>query len=352
MSYYIRDKLPVESVFGTRRPTINEFFLSSYTLSVYNGCEFGCPYCDGWAYNPQSFSEAVRVPLDLPQRLAEELNHIDRGDMIAITALSDPYQPAEQTYRITRQVLQRMADAGQPCLVLTKSPLVLEDIPVLQQINQRSLAIVMTTLLTVDRFVSERIEGKAPLPVLRLEMLSQLKRAGIPVGVAMVPIIPYVNDTDYVVRKVLKACAERGVDFVVWDYLYMPNKQHHIRIGEMLAHLGSYPNSYYRDIYGEQQLPNAQYRAERNLEILRRCDQIAIQTPAPHRLYAGKLNPVNEAALLLKHTAFRNALQGQHRIADMHRELADLVYRGEATPEKLGVSPLWHTIRPILGYDV
>jgi DNA repair photolyase len=248
--------------------------------------------------------------------------------------------------------LQQFADVGQPCLVLTKSPHVLEDIPLLQRINQQSLAIVMTTLLTVDRFVSERIEAKAPLPALRLEMLSKLKRAGIPVGVAVVPIIPYVNDTDYVVRKVFNACAEREVDFVIWDYLYMPNKQHHIRIGEMLAHLGSYPNSYYRDIYGDQPLPDARYRAERNLEILRRCDQAGLKTPAPHKLYAGKLNPVNEVALLLKHTAFRNALQGQNRMADIHRELADLVYRGGATAEQLRASPLWKTIQPILGYDV
>jgi hypothetical protein len=180
-------------------------------------------------------------------------------------------------------------------------------------------------------------------------MLSKLKRAGIPVGVAMVPIIPYVNDTDYAVRKVLKACAEREVDFVVWDYLYMPNQQHHIRIGEMLAHLRSYPTSYYRDIYGDQALPNARYRAERNLEILRRFDQAAVQTPAPHKLYAGKLSPLNEAALLLKHTALRNALQGQNRLAEIHRELADLVYHGDVTPEKLRTSPLWPTIRPILG---
>jgi hypothetical protein len=162
--------------------------------------------------------------------------------------------------------------------------------------------------------------------------------------------MPYVNDTDYAVRKVLNACAERQVDFVIWDYLYMPNRHHYLRISEMLAHIGSYPNSYYRDLYGEEPLPNSQYRTGRNLEILRRCDQLGLETPAPYRLYAGKLKPLNEAALVFKHAAFRNMLQGQQRMAELHRELADLTYHGKATPAQLQASPLWKKIQPILGY--
>lgn len=349
MTYYIRDKLPDGPILVTRRPTINEFFLSSYTLGIYNGCEMGCPYCDGWAYNPRSFNESVRVPLDMPQRLAPEIEAISRGDLIGLTALSDPYQPAERTYRITRQVLKLLADVGQPCLILTKSPLVLEDISLIRTIHERSLAIVMTTLVTSEHFLAERLEGKSAVPTLRLDMLSTLKREGIPVGVAMVPIIPYLTDTDYAVQRLLRACVERGIDFVVWDYLYMPNRQHRTRISEMLARIGPYQPSYYRDIYGEQQMPNTQYRAERNLEILSRCDQLGIEPHVPHRVYAGRLDRFNEAALLLKHAAMRNALQGQNHMAMQHRELSDLVYHRQATPEQLRASALWGKIQPILG---
>lgn len=351
MTYYMRENLPPAPVLGMRRPTINEFFLSSYTLSIYNGCEFGCPYCDGWVYNTTSFSEVVRVPLDLPQRIGEELQQINRGDLVAITALSDPYQPAERSYRITRQVLQHFAEVGQPCLILTKSPLILEDIALLRNINEHSLAIVMTTLITTEHALAGNLEAKTPLPALRLDMITALKREGIPVGVAMVPVIPYINDTRYAVHKLLGVCAERGVDFVVWDYLYMANRYHQTRIGEMMSHVSSYPTSYYRDVYGEQSLPNAKYRYERNIEILSRCDHLAMPSHVPHHIYAGKLHPCNEAALIFKHAAFRNALQGQHHMAAHHRELADIVYRGEATPDALRTSPLWSKVRPILGYD-
>lgn len=327
---------------------VNEFFLSSYTLSIYTGCELGCPYCDGWAFSPRPLNENVRIPLDIGPRLTAELDQIDRGDLVGITALSDPYQPAEQIYRTTRQVLQALADAGQPCLILTKSPTVLEDLPLLQRINERSLAIVMTTLLTVDPQLATRLEGKAPLPGVRLEMLATLKRAGIPVGVALLPVMPYVNDTGHAVRALFRACADVGVDFVVWEYLHIPNERHRMRINEILTRVGSYPASYYRDIYGNQALPNALYRAERDSELLKRCQEAGLDARAPHRMFAGKLRPQNEAALVLRHAAFHDRVQGRRELAEMHRHLATRVYNGNASAAELRASVLWPTLDKIL----
>ncbi len=350
MTYYIRENVNTGSILSPRRPIINEFFLSSYTMSIYVGCEFGCPYCDGWVYSARPLNETVRVPLNLPQVLAEELTHIDRGDLVAITALSDPYQPVEQTYRITRQALQVFADVGQPCLVLTKGVGILEDIPILQRINEQSLAIVMTTLLTVDRQLAERLEQKSPPPLLRLDMLATLKRAGIPVGVALLPVMPFINDTSVMTRNLLRACAEVGVDFVVWDYLHIPDAQHHARIHQMLARVGNYPNAYYQDIYAnaKESLPDVTYRAERDAEIITRCDGLGIEIRAPHRLYAGRLHIRNEVALLLRHAAFRDAVQGRAHMASLHRDLAKQIYDGNVPIDQLRTSPLWLSLQPLL----
>lgn len=348
MAYYVREKLSPSPVLGERRTTINELFLSSYTLSIYGGCEFGCPYCDGWAFHPRPLNEVVHVPLDLPQRLAEELQTVSRGDLIGITALSDPYQPVEQSYRITRQVLQIFADVGQPCLVLTKGVGVLEDIPLLKQIHQRSLAIVMMSILTVAPHIAERLEGKSPAPTMRLEALAALKRAGLPVGVALMPVLPYVNDTKYTLSGLLRACFDIGVDFVVWDYLYIPDRSHFNRINEILVRIGSYPASYYRDIYQGQSFPSKAYRDDRNADFIQRSDALPLDVRAPHHLYAGRLAPTNEAALLLKHQAFRDMAHGRDHSAAQHRELAELVYQGTATPEQLRISPLWPTLKDVL----
>jgi DNA repair photolyase len=317
-------------------------------MAVYDGCEFGCPYCDGWAYRFRPFNETVRIATDLPMLAEAELDTIDRGDLIGITALTDAYQPAEATYRLTRQLLRRLAERGQPCLILTKSQTVLEDLVLLEQINSQSLAIVMFTLLTTDPYLSTKLEDKVPAPALRLEAIAELKRAGIPVGVAFMPVIPYVTDTDYMLSTTLHAIAEAGADFIVWDYLYIPSVRHRARINDMLARIGSYPPSYYRDLYGSQPLPSASYRAERERELMARCDALNLPVRVPYQIYAGKLRPQNEAALLLKHTAYRDAVQGRAKIAALGHDLANLVYRGEATEQQLREHPLYPTLREIL----
>jgi DNA repair photolyase len=361
MAYYLEDQLSGPAI-GVRRPTINEYFLSSYTMSVYDGCEFGCPYCDGWAYRVRPFNETVRIAVDLPERAAAELETIDRRDLIGITALTDPYQPVEATYRMTRQLLGLFAERGQPCLLLTKSQTVLEDLVLLERINAQSLAIVMFTLLTVDPYISGRLEDKAPAPSLRLDAIRELKRAGIPVGVALIPVLPYVNDTDLLINATLRAVSEAGADFVVWDYLHIPTERHRARIGDVLQRIGSYPPNYYRDLYrgtpdspavaapaGMAPLPNAAYRAERDRELLARCDALNLPVRAPHHIYAGKLKPTTEAALLLKHTAARDAMQGRVHMAALGQELAALVYDDAADDTALRQSPLYTTLRGILG---
>ncbi|HEU4324718.1 MAG TPA: radical SAM protein [Roseiflexaceae bacterium] len=354
MAYYIEDRLTSPAL-GSRRPTINEYFLSSYTLSIYDGCEFGCRYCDGWASRMRPFNETVRIATNLPELVETELADIAPGELIGITALTDPYQLAESSHRLTRQVLQRLAERGQPCLILTKSPSVLEDLVLLKRIHEQSLAVVVFTLLTTDPYLAEKIEDKAPAPALRLDAIAQLKREGIPVGVALVPVTPYVNDTDFILGVTLRAVADAGADFVVWDYLHIPGERHRARINEMLARIGSYPPSYYRDLYGPSTLvanppalPDARYRADRDREIMARCDSLNLPVRAPHELYAGRLAPRNEAALLLKHSAFRDAVQGRAHSAARGRALADLVYHGQATDEQLRDSPHYAMLRQIL----
>ncbi|MBU6334671.1 MAG: radical SAM protein [Chloroflexi bacterium] len=347
MAYYIENVLN-GAVLSAKRPIINEYFLSSYMMAIYDGCEFGCPYCDGWSYHSRPFNETVRVPVNLPDRLEEELEHIDRGDVIAITSLTDPYQPAENMYRMTRQVLRIFADRGQPCVLMTKSHTVVEDLVLLERINAQSLAMVVFSVLTVDPNLSEKLEDKSSVPALRLEAIAALRRAGIPVGVAMIPIVPYVTDTDMQLNNTLRAIAAAGANFVFWEYLHIPDDRHRSRVNDMLARIGRYPPSYYRDLYGNRVAVDDMYRHERDLAVLSRCDHMGLSVRAPHRIYAGKLRPANEAALLLRHTAYFDTLQNRTHMAAQGRALADALYRGTATEEMIAASPLSIQVREIM----
>jgi DNA repair photolyase len=330
MAYYIEERLN-RSALGARRATVNDYFLSTYTTSIYDGCEIGCPYCDGWSHQTRPFNETVRIPLDYPRRVAEELELVGPGELIGITAYTDAYQAAETSYRLTRQTLRVLADRGQPTLILTKSPMVLEDLVLLERIQAQSLAIVVFTVLATDPFIAEKLEDKAAVTALRLDAISELKRAGIPVGVALIPLIPYVNDTDLSLDSTLRAVAAAGANFVVWDYLNIPDERHRSRINEMLTRIGNYPPSYYRDLYRNQMLPDVSYRQERHRALLSRCDALNLPVRVPHAIYAGKLAPRNEAALLLKHAAFRDAVQGRVNLAQQNYDLADQIFRGTAT---------------------
>jgi len=98
-------------------------------------------------------------------------------------------------------------------------------------------------------------------------------------------------------------------------------------------------------------LPHITYRSERDHELVERCDALNLPVRAPHRLYAGKLNPANEAALLLKHAAARDAMQGRTNIASIGQTLANRVYAGVATDAELRQSPLYPTLREVLGRE-
>lgn len=347
MAYYSEERLEGAAI-SERRPMINEYFLSSHTMAIYAGCEIGCPYCDGWTQQLRPFNETVRIPANLPDRLSENLAQLDRGDVIGITALTDPYQPAESIYRTTRRTLQVLAAAGQPCTIMTKSHTILDDLILLERIHAQSLALVMFTLLTTDATLAERLEGKAPVPALRLESVAALKRARIPVGVALMPIIPYVNDTEQSLIQTLRAIANAGADFVVWDFLHIPDERHRERVDTMLARVTRLPPSYYRDLYQRRPIVDDAYRADRNKVLLRLCDDLNLPVRAPHQLYAGRIAPRNEATLLLRHTAFRDAVQGRAHSAQRHRELAAMIYSGTVSEAALHGHPMEPIVRDIL----
>lgn len=346
MTTYLTERLPGAAL-SARRPLANEMFLSNYLLATYGGCEFACSYCDLHAAMMRPLGETTRAFVDAPYRLADELPQLDPGDVVGLL-LTDAYQPAERVHRVTRDVLTQLGEHGQPTVILTKSPLVTEDIPLLKRLHDRAMVIVIFTLITTDNQLSEKLENHAPAPGLRLEAARQLKRAGIPVGFALLPILPYVTDQSSHITRTLSRIAETGADFVVWDYLGWPNERHKERLNDMLSRIVRIPNTYYRDIYGERGYPGLDYRRKIDQEVLRRADLLGLDVRPSHRIYHGRVTPANEISLLLRHHAFRDVTQGRERLAQLHRSLAEEAYRGRFDEVRMMQSPLWPTLQTIL----
>ncbi|HRQ64029.1 MAG TPA: radical SAM protein, partial [Xanthomonadaceae bacterium] len=117
---------------------------------------------------------------------------------------TDPYQPIEQRYRITRQVLEVFAETGHPCTIVTKSARIERDLDLLTDLARRNLVFVAVSVTTLDNRLAAKLEPRASAPHRRLEAIARLSEAGVPTGVFAAPIIPMINDRD------LEAILERG----------------------------------------------------------------------------------------------------------------------------------------------
>ena len=201
-----------------------------WTINPYRGCEFGCVYC--YARYTHDFLE-LRDPLDFERRifvkrmaaevLARTLSRTPIGeDAIAIGTATDPYQPAERKFRLTRSMLEVFANlAGLNLSITTKSALVTRDLDLLMKINRRSHLQVNISLITLDRRLQRLLEPRAPRPALRLRALNELVRAGIRCNILMMPMIPGLTDEPARIDSVIRAARRAGADGVWWRSLYL-----------------------------------------------------------------------------------------------------------------------------------
>ncbi|HEY2664700.1 MAG TPA: radical SAM protein [Candidatus Binataceae bacterium] len=201
-----------------------------WTINPYRGCEFGCVYC--YARYTHEFLE-LRDPLDFERKifikrmaaevLARTLSRTPIGDdQIAIGTATDPYQPAERRYGLTRSMLEVFARLGGLNLSLTtKSNLITRDLDLLLDINRRSKLSVNFSLITINRKLQRVLEPRAPRPELRLRALQQLSAAGIRCHVLMMPMIPGLNDSPAAIDSVIKAAKLAGATQVWWRSLFL-----------------------------------------------------------------------------------------------------------------------------------
>jgi DNA repair photolyase len=201
-----------------------------WTLNPYRGCEFGCKYC--YARYTHEFME-LRDGLDFERKIfakvnAPELLHgelvraRDRGQSIALGTATDPYQPAEKQFEITRRILEVFSGFdGLDFSITTKSVLILRDLDLLKQIAARHRFSIHLTVTTTDERLARLLEPKAPTPAKRLEAVSRLAQADVDVCVNAMPILPGITDEPRALDDLARQAAEAGAKSIYGNVLFL-----------------------------------------------------------------------------------------------------------------------------------
>jgi DNA repair photolyase len=215
----------------------------TYSLNPYRGCEHGCIYCYARPYHEYlgfsaglDFETKILVKEDAPERLRNALLARNwSGEPIALSGVTDPYQPAERRLTLTRRCLQVMAECRQPVSVITKSGLVARDADVLADLARVSAAHVALTLTTLDEGRRRALEPRASSADVRLAAVATLARLGIPVGVMVAPVIPGL--TDHEIPAILGRAADAGASWASYVMLRLPHGVGQLFDAWLVAHV-------------------------------------------------------------------------------------------------------------------
>jgi DNA repair photolyase len=193
-----------------------------WTVNPYRGCSHACVYCFARPTHTylgfdagRDFEREIVVKVNAPEVLRTELARPSwKRELVALGTNTDPYQWVESRYRLTRDVLEALDEAETPVSVLTKSPLVLSDMPIFKRMNQQRPIRVNLSVPTVDESAWRATEPHTPSPKARLEAVAELRRAGISSGILIAPIMPGINDRPDQIEPILEAASEADADFV------------------------------------------------------------------------------------------------------------------------------------------
>lgn len=191
-----------------------------WSINPYRGCEFGCKYCYARfthefmeRRSPDAFETEIYAKTWDSRAFRQELASLKPGDIIGIGTATDPYQPAERRYGLTRQILDEMRYLrGMSIFLTTKSDIVAKDADVLRTLSERNQVHVTVTVTTMDRKLARLTEPFAPRPDLRMQAVSKLAAAGIPVGVIANPVLPLITDSEENLHAVAQAAKRAGAD--------------------------------------------------------------------------------------------------------------------------------------------
>ena len=237
----------------------------TWAINPYRGCEFACKYC--YARYTHEFME-MRDGIEFEQKifvkqhaanlLRKELKKVKAGESIAIGTATDPYQPAERRFEVTRAILEELArHSGLEIGIVTKSNMIVRDVEILRRIGEQNELFVNLTITTVDTGLARILEPRAPRPDLRLETVRQLNLAGVDAGVICAPVLPDITDSPKDLEALVKAASDARAKYVWANPLFLKPCSAAVFMPFLEQHFPALAETYRKHYEGRAFLPPA-----------------------------------------------------------------------------------------------
>ena len=236
-------------------------FLGTYTFDPYQNCEFSCRYCDS------STDKTIYIKSNAVETFEKEIGRIGKG-VIIVGSVHDPYQKAEEKYKITRNLLKTIKKYDFSCHILTKSDMILRDINILSEMVECMVTISITTL---DESITSIFEKNVPSPRTRLLTVKKLSNQGIKAGIAVIPMLPFIVEKNEL-ENIVRSAYENHAQYLLHKHLELKGDQKNVFMETLKI---SYPDliDKYEKLYQDSYMPQSDYISELNKNLYELCNK-------------------------------------------------------------------------------
>jgi DNA repair photolyase len=253
-----------------------------YNFNLYRGCQHQCIYCDSRSecYQIENFNQDVLVKVNAIELLRKELAGKRVVGTIGTGSMNDPYMPLEKEIRLTRRALEVIAEFHFPVHIITKSDLVLRDLDLLKEIGQVYAAVTFT-VTAADDVLSKKLEPGAPVTSRRLAAMRKLSENGIPTGLTMMPILPFIEDNDENISSIVRLAHENGASYIIPAFgMTLRDRQRAYYYAKLDQHFPGLRGRYEK-AFGERYSAHAQNHTRLEKDFIELCRQYGITTRMP-----------------------------------------------------------------------
>lgn len=259
----------------------SSWFGANYLFNIYRGCEHHCIYCDSRSlcYKIDNFDE-LTVKINAVEILKKELKRKRKKGVLGTGAMTDPYTKSEKDYLLTRGCLEAIAEHNYAVHITTKSNLILRDIDLLEEINKIYTSVAIT-ITTADDKLASIIEPGAPSSTDRFKALGILSELGICTSITMVPILPYIEDTEENILDIVTKADYYGVKHIVpWIGMSLRDRQRDYYYKKLDQHFPGIRQKYEKS-FGDRYRCSARNAKKLNYTLLNACNKHGISLKMP-----------------------------------------------------------------------